>query len=86
MLFGIQRDTVLAKQFDLASMFRDYANNLAASNHLPSVVLENRRQRAQKRIQDATRFPWFCQSVFSTRTEIRQLVPQVGSAVVCRWL
>ena len=72
--FGLRRDTVLAKQFDLASMFRDYTNDLAASNHLPSVVLENRRQRAQKRIQDALASRGSDRVSPALAREIRQLV------------
>jgi hypothetical protein len=62
------------KQFDLASLFRDYTNDLAASNYVPAVVFENRRRRAQERIQDALASRGSDAVSPALEREIRQLV------------
>jgi hypothetical protein len=41
------------KQPDLAALFRDYETALSETDHVPAAVLENRRRRAQTRVQDA---------------------------------
>jgi predicted NACHT family NTPase len=62
------------KQRDLAALFRDYEKALSESDQLPAAVLENRRRRAQTRIQDALASRGSGTIPPKLRREVQQLV------------
>ena len=62
------------KQLDLAALFRDYETALSESDHVPAAVLENRRRRAQTRVQDALASRGSDKVPPELAREVRQLV------------